>query len=172
MQLTETSLKDLLTTDCQAFVDATNHLSDEQFTQHLSGKWSVADVMQHLYLSARPVARLMTGPRNVLMQWGKADTPSRTYDEIAVNYAKVLGTGAKAPGTMSPRLEDMQVGKNVLVERFTSVYQMLADAIGSWSDQELDTYCMPHPVLGKLTVREMMIFTSVHTRHHLRLLFK
>ncbi|GAB4026511.1 hypothetical protein GCM10028773_55380 [Spirosoma koreense] len=112
----------------------------------------------------------MTGPRAVFAQWGRAETPSQTYDELAAAYQQVLTKGAKAPATMSPRPEDMQVEKQVLVDRFTDVYQALIDAIDTWSQAELNAYCMPHPVLGKLTVLEMLHFTSIHTQHHLQLL--
>lgn len=148
-------------------MDQVCDLSEAQFTRYLSNKWSVAEVMQHLYLSARPVARLMAGPREVFLQWGIAEAPSRTYDEIASQYAKVLTTGAKAPSSMSPRPEDMQVSKQVVMDRFTGVYQTLVDTLAQWTDQELDAYSIPHPALGKLTVREMLYFTSLHTRHHL-----
>lgn len=156
--------------DCQAFIDRTDNLSEEQFHTRVHEKWSVAEVTQHLYLSARPVARLMTGPREVLLPWGKADWPSRTYAELASAYSEILETGVKAPVAMSPRLEDMQVEKRMLMERFAGIYQALIAASETWSEQELATYCIPHPVLGKLTVQEMLIFTSIHTQHHLRLL--
>ncbi|MVM28939.1 DinB family protein [Spirosoma sp. HMF4905] len=160
-----------LAADCQAFINAVNSLSDEQFQKQIDDKWSVAEVMQHLYLSARPVARLMVGPREVLMQWGNADWPSRTYAEIVSAYEKRLGMGAKAPATMSPRPEDIQVGKSEMVQRFAGIYQALIDAMETWSQQELTTYCIPHPALGKLTVQEMLLFTSIHTQHHLKLLY-
>ncbi|RZL03090.1 MAG: DinB family protein [Pedobacter sp.] len=47
---------------------------------------------------------------------------------------------------------------------------VLMDAVKNWSTDELDEYCIPHPVLGKLTVREMIYFTSIHTEHHRQLL--
>ncbi len=126
--------------------------------------------MQHLYLSARPVVRLMTGPREVLNQWGRVHAPSRSYNDIVVAYQIVLGTGAKAPAALSPRPEDMQVGRDEVVARFAGIYDALADTLDSWSVSQLDEYYIPHPVLGKLTVREMLYFTSIHTQHHLRLL--
>lgn len=159
-----------LSTDCQAFISVADSVSDEQFQKQADDKWTMAEVMQHLYLSARPVARLMIGPREVLMQWGKANAPSRTYTELASAYAEILGTGVKAPATMSPRPEDMQAGKNEIVQRFAGIYQALINAIETWSEQELNTYRIPHPVLGKLTVQEMLLFTSIHTQHHLKLL--
>ena len=156
----------------RAFIDWINELTDEQFWAHPDGKWSVAEVMQHLYLSTRPVARLLAGPREVLDQWGRADRPPRPYHEIESAYRTVLATGAKAPAVMSPRAEDMQVSRGELVERFSGIYQSLVEAAKGWSVDELDEYLIPHPVLGMLTVREMLYFTEVHTEHHLRLLKK
>ena len=128
--------------------------------------------MQHLYLSARPVARLMGGPRDVFDQWGKPTAPSRTYDELATAYEQILTTGVKAPANMSARSEDRQEGRSIIMARFTAVYDQLIEAVGHWTEEELDNYCMPNPALGKLTVREMIYFTSIHTQHHLRLLPK
>lgn len=98
--------------------------------------------------------------------------PSRSYQEIETAYQAVLATGAKAPVAMSPRAEDMQVNREELVERFRGIYQTLGEATGGWLADELDEYLIPHPVLGKLTVREMLYFTVLHTAHHLRLLKK
>jgi hypothetical protein len=49
----------------------------------------------------------------------------------------------------------------------------LADAVEelgrrvvSWSEIDLDRYRLPHPLLGKLTVREMLFFTLQHLAHH------
>lgn len=170
MSKTKNSIQDPLRTHHQMFVNVVNSYKDEAFTYHPDGKWSVGDVVQHLYLSARPVARLMAGPREVFDQWGKPNSPSRTYDELASAYEKILATGMKAPATMSPRSEDMQEGRSIIMARFTAVYDALIDALSHWSEHELDQYNMPHPAFGKLTVREMIYFTSIHTQHHLRLL--
>ncbi|GAB3560561.1 DinB family protein [Spirosoma fluminis] len=163
-------IQDQLITDCQAFLTVANQFADEQFKARPDGKWSVADTMQHLYLSARPVARLMAGPREILLQWGEARQASRPYDVIAETYRQVLATGVKAPESMSPRPEDMADSRTVITERFQQIYEALVEAAHTWTDEELDRYVMPHPALGKLTVREMLDFTSIHTQHHLALL--
>ena len=172
MNSTNATLQHQLSTKCQAFVEVADRYSEEQFSAHVADKWSVAEVMQHLYLSARPVMRLMTGPHDVFLQWGRADAPSRSYAEIASAYETALSTGVKAPESVSPRPEDMQASKQDVVARFAGVYQALGDALAGWSAGELDEYRLPHPVLGKLTVREMLYFVSVHTQHHLQLLTK
>ena len=35
-----------------------------------------------------------------------------------------------------------------------------------WSDADLDSVLLPHPLLGKVTVREMLYFTIHHVQHH------
>jgi hypothetical protein len=44
----------------------------------------------------------------------------------------------------------------------------LASSIGRWREEDLDYYRLPHPLLGKLTVREMLFFTVYHNYHHPR----
>ena len=33
-------------------------------------------------------------------------------------------------------------------------------------EKELDQYMLPHPILGKVTYREMLYFTMYHVNHH------
>lgn len=40
----------------------------------------------------------------------------------------------------------------------------------NWSDPQLDQYLAPHPLLGKLTLRELGYFTIYHTEHHLNII--
>ncbi len=42
----------------------------------------------------------------------------------------------------------------------------LAAALGMWTEQELDEYQLPHPLIGNLTVREMLFFTIYHSLRH------
>jgi hypothetical protein len=39
-------------------------------------------------------------------------------------------------------------------------------ALQGWSEQALDRLRLPHPGLGLLTVREMLLFTLYHNAHH------
>ncbi len=44
----------------------------------------------------------------------------------------------------------------------------LLAAMDRWRDSDLDRLRLPHPLLGKLTVREMLYFTLYHNAHHAR----
>ena len=42
----------------------------------------------------------------------------------------------------------------------------LVSAAGGWSEGDLDRVRLPHPLLGTLTVREMLLFALYHGLHH------
>jgi len=44
--------------------------------------------------------------------------------------------------------------------------QALARRIDRFSETQLDQLILPHPLLGKLTLREMLYFTIYHVQHH------
>ncbi len=148
-------------------IDLLMPLSDEQFFAPKNGKWSSAETLQHLFLSARTLPRMLTGPRTLFEQWPRSHRPSRPYDEVAAAYEHTLrAMGIKAPASLVARPEDMQVSKADLLARFSTTHDALAASIGSWSEEELDTYQIPHPALGLITVGEMMHFTAYHIDHH------
>jgi len=35
-----------------------------------------------------------------------------------------------------------------------------------WKEPQPDAYIAPHPLLGKITLRELVYFTIYHTGHH------
>ena len=38
--------------------------------------------------------------------------------------------------------------------------------VHKWSEDDLDLYVIPHPLMGKLTFREILYFTIYHVKHH------
>lgn len=152
------------------FLSVAAPLSNEQFFAPLDGdKWSVAENLQHLFLSARPVARVLAGPREFLAQFGKPSQPSRSYEQLLADYKRTLReTGIKAPASMVGRAEDL-TDRSAVTDRFSQAHQGVATALINWTDDELDAYYIPHPALGLLTIREMVYFTILHVDHHLDL---
>ena len=53
-----------------------------------------------------------------------------------------------------------------LIQKWLEVSERLPAALANWNEKALDRHCLPHPVLGKLTVREMLFFTLYHNTHH------
>jgi hypothetical protein len=72
--------------------------------------------------------------------------------------------GRFAPSSQSE--EDLAAWRAKIMENFTRANRDLRAAIVRWPERKLDSLQLPHPLLGKLTVREMLLFTLYHQRHH------
>ena len=166
-----TDLQTFISDEAIAFAQFAAPLTEAQFSHKPNGRWSVGDTAQHLYLSVRPVVRVLSSPREIFEQWSNAEEPSRSYDVLAELYLRILQTtGIKAPASFAPRPDDVPANKVTMLTRLTDTYLALANLLTAFSNEEMDRYQMPHPALGMLSVREMILFTGVHTRHHIAVL--
>jgi hypothetical protein len=46
---------------------------------------------------------------------------------------------------------------------------ILVNNLHKWSEKNLDNTAVPHPLIGKLTLRKMLYFTIYHMKHHLKI---
>jgi hypothetical protein len=141
------------------------------FLAPIGDAWSPADNVRHLTISMRAVARGMRLPRVfLLLAFGRPTFPSRSFDVMRDTYRARLAEGASA-GRYAPRPREESVDPHAERARIMSHHAMAVSAIGDiitrWSESALDASRLPHPLLGPLTVREMLLFTVYHNRHHL-----
>jgi hypothetical protein len=59
-----------------------------------------------------------------------------------------------------------------LLEKLEKRTAALARKVQKMTDNQLDTLLLPHPLLGKLTFREMLYFTIYHVQHHQKSLLR
>jgi hypothetical protein len=138
----------------------------EEFFAKIGEAWSPADNVRHLAKSIRPVTKALRMPRLVLrVMFGRAPRASSTYDVLRERYLAKLAAGAEA-GRFSPSQRVVTDRAQVLSE-LEQANRELRAAIARWPDAALDRLQMPHPAMGKLTVREMLFFTLYHQLHHI-----
>jgi hypothetical protein len=77
----------------------------------------------------------------------------------------------KRQGPFIPKKVDLPKGQKLKASLNKEVAK-LCKAIEKRSEEELDRYILPHPILGKLTLREMLYFTIYHVKHHEKLIEK
>ena len=155
-------------------VDAFNNyillLNQEQFELSPSGKWSAGQNLDHLIRAIKPLQLAYGLPKFALViLFGKTNRPSRTYDELIMKYKTKLAAGGKASGPFIPPIISFEK-KDALIKKYAEQKQKLIAKIEKQSEKELDVYILPHPLLGKVTLREMLYFTIHHNEHHLELL--
>lgn len=150
--------------------DSLGALPEAQISQPLApGKWSIGQHAMHLLLSTRPVTSGMALPKEVLA--GKFGTegaaPERSFEDLHAFYLQVLAGGVTAPPVFTPELISASQKQELITALQTAASELIEAAL-AWSEEELSAYVMPHPALGKLTIREMLMFTIFHTAHHTR----
>jgi hypothetical protein len=97
--------------------------------------------------------------------FGKTNRPSKTYDELVNKYLGKLANGGKASGRFVPDKGSIKKKEKISKSLSASINRLVSN-IERFSEEDLDTLILPHPLLGKLTVREMMYFTIFHVEHH------
>ncbi|MFZ1528218.1 MAG: DinB family protein [Ferruginibacter sp.] len=167
--MNKAALETKLTAAHQEFINYIKNLSEEEFLQMPGGKWSAGQELRHIYLSVKPFAQVLMAPKWLLkIVWGQANRESRSYDELVKKYQDKLRNGGRATGRFIPRPVPVEK-RDLLAAKLQSALYDLNKKLGRFEEEELDRYILPHPLLGKLTVREMLFFTVYHVQHHQRL---
>ncbi|MDH4057982.1 MAG: DinB family protein [Cyclobacteriaceae bacterium] len=150
----------------EGFIKEIQQLSDNDFLLSVNGKWTAGQQLDHIVRSVGPVKLAFSFPNFALtLIFGKANRPSRTYDGLIEKYNQKLASGGRASGRFIPN--DVGVtSRNPLQKKLSTLVNSLNSRIKKKSEEQLDTYILPHPLLGKLTLREMLYFTIYHVEHH------
>ena len=130
-------------------------------------KWSTAQNLEHLCSSAFPLTKGMSLPKIFLKTtYGANNRAEKDIDQLYAKYKRVLGEGVVAPPKYSPN-DISKDQKEEILGKFQYAKEKLIKVLQKWDEKSLSKYVLPHPALGKLTIREFMFFTIFHTEHHL-----
>ena len=138
------------------------------FQQPAEDKWSAAQHLKHLIISTRTTTAAYALPKFLVrIVGGKPNRPSLSYETLVIKYQAKLRQGAKASGRYIPGKIKASNGKNPLLTQWNKATRLYLDAIKkNWTNGQLDKYIVSHPLLGKITLRELSYFTIYHTYHH------
>ncbi len=163
----KTTIIEELNRKYSGFVKFVEPMSENDFTFSLNGeKWSAGQQADHLCRSLAPLNKGLGAPEFVLKtMFGKSDHPSADYDELVGRYREALVSGGTAPDPFRPNAIGFEERDRILDELRRQV-EVLCKNIEKFSEDKLDILVLPHPLLGKLTLREMLYFTIHHAEHH------
>lgn len=160
-------LQTALSSHHSVFISFIDSLSDEILISTKAEKWSPMQQLDHLCKSVNPLLLAYTLPRFALkLLFGKSTRKSRTYSELVARYNEKLEKGGRATGRFVPPSTINANQKVKLSQKLQKDIEKLNRKIQNWTEEELDEYVIPHPLLGKLTAREMLYFTIYHVQHH------
>ena len=170
--MTRSEIVSRLREDHKRFAVMISSQTDEDFVRAADGKWSAGHQLDHIYRSVKPLRMAVRLPGFVpRMLFGKARHPSRSYEEMVAGYKEKLAGGGKAKGKFIPKAVEVS-HRNSLLIKLTDTVEALSRKIEKMDEEKLDSVILPHPLLGKLTLREMLHFTIYHVGHHHKMTMK
>ncbi len=145
-------------------------LDDAAFFTPQGTFWSPAEHVRHLRKSTAPVRMALGAPRPLLwFRFGRHRGSSRTFESLRETYLAALAAGGRA-GRFTPTPEspppDPDARRREIMAAWRDALAGTGRGVARWSEPALDRYQVPHPLLGRLTMREILMFTVYHTAHH------
>ena len=164
--MTKTDIKNNLLKNHQHFIAIIQSLPEEEFLLSVNNKWSAGQQLDHVYRSVKPLTMILALPKFLpALIFGKANRPSKNYIKLIEKYKTKLADGYKVSAKFSPN--DVALAqRDSLGQKLLGSINKMNKLIASFSEKDLDNYILPHPLLGKLTIREMLFFTIYHVQHH------
>ena len=151
------------------FSETCDAINDTGLFSRSDNKWSVAENIQHLIISTNTTALAYYLPK-FLVKWigGTPNRKSGSFDELKEKYYKKLSEGGRASGRFVPKPIEIKYGKQKLMSNWNKATLKYIGALTNRrTEADLDNYLARHPLLGRITLRELCYFTIFHTEHHL-----
>ena len=131
-----------------------------------SDRWSPGHHLVHLTAGSVAFAKALGSSTLPAHPTGASRSYAEVRDAAAVDLAS------------APRDRLLTMGRTVRIEPgatqadvvrgFVEAGARLREVAAAWSEEAMDRRAVTHPLMGALTVREMLLFFVVHERHHLR----
>jgi hypothetical protein len=165
--MTRRQIQNELTHRNVTFAEYVLSLDKSDFTYSFEQRWTAGQQLLHIVKTTEPVLYGLKTPFFMLhFLFGKPRRAALDYLTLVNLYKNILSNGGKSPGTYMPSDVAFTQGEN-LKKRLLLTITRINLQLEEFSEEQLDTYRLPHPLLGKLSIREMLYFTMYHVEHHM-----
>ena len=141
---------------------------NENWNKGPEGKWTTGQQALHLLQSIKPLNSALSLPKFILKsKFGKYNREPRDYDSIVKRYHERLedAKGMTYKGSQNMKVPTLK-DKKYILNRLKIQNKKLQSKTKRWKDKDLDNYVLPHPLMGKMPVRELIMWTAYHVEHH------
>jgi len=146
-------------------VSATADLTPEAWTWHPDGKWSSAEILEHLYLTYTGTIKGFERCVANGSPLARVPTLKDRFGAFVVLRCWHLPEGRVAPKPATPRgLPTEEVRGNILarIAEMDTIIDRAAQKFGR------TVRLLDHPILGPLSANDWCIFHRIHGHHHVK----
>lgn len=166
--MTKKEIKVSLRSSHTDFITFLTSLDEFKFEYRPHGKWCIGQHADHILRSISPLSKgVRSIPKFLIkIRFGRINRPSLNYESLVAEYLKTLTNGAEASGDFIPGKVTFS-NKMDILNSIDSEVKYLCEGIEYYTENDLDEIALPHPILGDISLREMLFFTCYHVNHHL-----
>jgi hypothetical protein len=149
------------------FADFIFSFQPSDFLFSPANKWTAGEHAEHLLLSVTALEQALVLPKDqLIIKFGTNSRSSCSYDSLVDQYLKALKMNSTIlAGRFSPN-PVLFIQLPVLMNQLQQKIDLILLHLNRYDENDLDRLTLPHPLLGKLSLREMMYFMIYHARHH------
>jgi hypothetical protein len=140
-------------------------MNADDLSRHAEGKWSVAEILEHLYLSYTGTTK---GFERCLAAEKPLATSSTPMQQLKVLL--VIGIGKFPPGRKAPKnTQPRGIPKDKIIADIGPQIMAMEEMIDKCEERYgKKTKLIDHPILGPFTAQQWRKFHWVHGRHHVK----
>jgi hypothetical protein len=152
-----------------AITSATHGMDTVALNRHPEGKWSAAQVLEHLYLT---YAGSVKGFERCLLEGrplARTATLKERFSTLIVTSLGYFPEGRKAPERTVPQGMAAEEVVKATEEKLAAMDSLITQCEVRFGRS---TRILDHPVLGPLTARQWRKFHLVHAQHHMKQIWR
>ncbi|MEQ6122793.1 DinB family protein [Pseudotenacibaculum sp. MALMAid0570] len=156
----------------QELFDWLANSSEENWEKGPDERWTTGQQILHLVNTGKMLNKALKYPKFILKyKFGTSNRPSRSYEDVAKRYQERLTENKERAKEFNKGLrKPLTKEKQELTDSLQVLSKKLQYKTSKFKDKHLDTLLLPHPLMGRMTLREIIMWSAYHTEHHLQIL--
>ena len=139
--------------------------ADSEWERGPAGKWTPAQIVEHLALGLSLSAETFLARRNHAPMSRRRRTPAEHVAKLLIFGFRWFPPGRKAPERTTP---PPQINRATAETHFLAGLEAWDQVDRALLPERRNNLFVKHPRMGDLTVEEWMRFHVIHARHHAR----
>jgi hypothetical protein len=140
-------------------------MSADEFARHPPGKWSSAEILDHLNLTYLGTIKNFDRCLASGAPGASPDRKTKRWPRRIIVWLGYFPGGRKSPDRVLPRGTPLQQLTTEVFENIARMDHVIAECDARFGPGKP---LADHPILGPMTAREWRKFHLVHGKHHVR----
>lgn len=140
---------------------AVNECSDTTLRAKEEGKWSIIEILEHIYLTDKLVRHIVTRPSELVHE------TENVVGNEKIRHLLVEGSNRKvaAPNILHPKgdIQDLDSIKETIVGERKLLKENISNNL-----IRIDNRLHKHPFIGNMTISDWLYFIIHHSERHLK----